>query len=179
MSSRRLPAAVLLLLLLACASARAQEASPAAEMHGREALRGVEAVRVRVETVPAAGLPGVSAALVERGVVERLRAAGLRVLDGEEARGAPGSPLLFYRVTLLDTGCGPAGKAGCGYVGTTDMQLREAVRVSRAPGAEVTAATWQHVGWVALFPPDPARLVAGLVSFMDVFVKEHRAANGK
>ena len=177
MPTKRLPAAVL--LLLACASARAQEASPAAEMHDREALRGVAVVRVRVETVPAGGLPGVSATFIERGLVERLRAAGLRVLVGDEARGAEESPVLFYRVTMLDTGCGHAGKAGCGYAGTIDMQLREAVRVSRAPGAEVTAATWQHVGRVAMFPPDPARLVAGLHSFADVFVKEYTAANGK
>ena len=177
MPLKRLTAAALL-LLLACVVVRAQEGAPAEEMHGREALRGVEAVRVRVEMVPE-GLPGVTAAHVERGMVERLRAAGLRVLTGEEAKGAPGTPLLFYRVTMLETGCGPAGKAGCGYAGTTDMQLREAVRVSRAPGAEVTAATWQHVGRVQLYPPDPARLVEGLVSFVDVFVKEFKAANGK
>ena len=178
MPLKRLTAAVLLLLLLACAVVRAQEGTPAEEMHGREALRGVEAVRVRVETVPE-GLPGVTATHIERGMVERLRAAGLRVLTGEEAKGAPGTPVLFYRVTMLATGCGPAGKMGCAYAGTVDMQLREVVRVSRAPGAEVTAATWQHVGRVQFNPPDPARLVEGVVSFVDVFVQECKAANGK
>jgi hypothetical protein len=181
MPAKRLPAAGLLplLLLLACGAARAQGDEPAEEMHGREALRGVEAVRLRVETVPDKGLPGLSAALIERGAAERLRAAGLRVLTGEEAKGAPGAPVLFYRVTMLDTGCGHAGKPSCGYAGTTDMQLREAVRVSRAPGAEVTAATWQHVGRVHFSPPEPERLLAGLVSFMGVFVKEYNAANGR
>ena len=178
MPAKRLPAAVLL-LLLACVAVRAQEGGGDEEMHGREALRGVEAVRLRVETVPDKGLPGVSAALIERGAAERLRAAGVRVLTGEEAKGAPGAPVLFYRVTMIPTGCGHGGKAGCEYVGTTDMQLREAVRVSRAPGAEVTAATWQHVGRVHFNPPDPERLVVGLVSFMDVFVKEYNAANGR
>ena len=96
MPLKRLPAAGLVLLLLACAVVRAQEGAPAEEMHGREALRGVEAVRV-----------------------------------------------------------------------------------SRAPGAEVTAATWQHVGRVQFNPPEPARLVEGLVSFVDVFVKEHKAAQGR
>ncbi|HEX8560267.1 MAG TPA: hypothetical protein VF668_19375 [Pyrinomonadaceae bacterium] len=169
MSLRRLPAGLLpLLLLLVCAGARAQEHKQSEEMHGRDALRGLEAVRLRVETVPEQGAPGVTAALVERGAAERLRAAGLRVLTGEEAKGAP---VLFYRVTLITS--------NCGYMGTADMQLREAVRVSRAPGAEATAATWQHVARIHFDPPNTPLLVEKLASLVDVFTKEHGAANGR
>ncbi len=146
---------------------RAQDARPADEVHGREALRGLEALRVRVEVVPA-DLPGVTAGPVERGVVERLRAAGLRVVAGDEARGAP---VLVYRVTLFLT--------NCGYTGTVEMQLREPVRVARAPGAEATAVTWQHSGRIHFDPNSAARLVKGLPSFVNVFVEEHRAANGR
>lgn len=158
------------LLLLACAGARAQDAKPAEEMHDREALRGVEAVRLRVEMEPAGVLPGVTAAHIERGAAERLRSAGLRVLNADEAKGSPGSPTLFYRVTLLTT--------NCGYVGTAELQLREAVRVTRTPASEATAATWQHVARVHYSSP-AARLAEGLVSFVDVFSKEYNAANGR
>jgi len=180
MPAKRLPAAglLMLLLLLACGVARAQGDEPAEEMHGREALRGVEAVRLRVEIVPE-GLTSLTAVLIEKGAAERLRAGGLRVLTGEEAKAAPGAPALFYRVTLLDTGCGYAGKAGCGLVGTADMQLREAVRVARAPGAEVTAATWQHVARIHFNPPNAPLLAEKLVTFVDVFLKEYNAANGR
>ncbi len=150
------------LLLLGCASARAQD-----EAHARAVLRGLEALRVRVEVVPA-DLPGVTEELVKQGVVERLSAAGLRVLTGDEAHGAP---VLVYRVTLFLT--------NCGYTGTVEMQLREPVRVARAPGAEAPAVTWQHAGRIHFDPNSAARLVAGLPSFMNVFVEEHGAANGR
>lgn len=167
MPTRRLTAAALLLLLLACAGARAQDARPLDEAYGRDVLRGLDAARVRVEVVPA-DLPGVTAELVKQGVVERLSAAGLRVLTGDEANGAP---VLVYRVTLFLT--------TCGYTGTVEMQLREAVRVARAQGAEATAVTWQHYGRIHFDPNSAARLVRGLPSFVNVFVEERRAANGR
>jgi hypothetical protein len=163
-----LPAAGLL-LLLACVAARAQGAADAPELQSREALRGVESVRLRFEFVPADGLPGAAAQDVMKGTAERLRAAGLRVILG--GREAVGTPVFLSRVTLFTT--------NCGYAGTTDMQLREEVRLPREPEASATAATWQHVGRVQLYPPDPARLTEGLLSFVDVFVKEHRAAKGR
>jgi len=155
------------LLLLGCVAARAQGARPSDEAHVRDVLRGLEAARVRVEVVPA-DLPGVTAELVKQGVVERLTAAGLRVLAGNEAHGAP---VLVYRVTLFLT--------SCGYTGTVEMQLREPVRVARAPGAEAAAVTWQHSGQVHFDPNAAARLVKGLPSFVNVFVEERRLANGR
>ena len=169
MPGRRSLAAGLLLLLLACAGARAQDAGEAPELQSREALRGLESVRLRFEFVPADALPRADAAAVMRGTAERLRAAGLRVIIG--GREALGTPVFFYRVTLFST--------KCGYAGTTDLQLREPVSVPRAPGAGAAAATWQHAGRVQLEPPDPARLTEGLLSFVDVFVREYRAANDK
>ena len=139
-----------------------------AEPRGRDVLRGVEAVRLRVETVPAGGLGGVTAALIEKGAAERLRAAGLRVLTGE---GAPGLPVFFFRVTLFDS--------NCGHFLTVDMQLRETVRLARPPAGETTAATWQHAGHGMMFPRDEGRLLKGVLSFVDYFAREHTEANGR
>lgn len=156
-----------LLVLLACAAVRAQEA----EMHGSEALRGFEAVRLRLELEPAGVLPRETVLEMEKGAAERLRAAGLSVVPGGGGAEAQAAPVLFYRVTLVPT--------NCGYVGTADVQLRESVRVSRAPGAETTAATWQHVARIHFSPPDPPRFGEKLLSLLDLFVKEYKAANGR
>lgn len=165
----RLWSAAGLLLLLACAAVRAQGARDASELKSREALRGVETVRLHVEFMPGGALPRAYAQDVIDGTAEQLRAAGLRVvLDDKEAQGLP---VFFYRVIMFSE--------KNGYTGSIDMQLREPVRQLRAPETEVTAATWQHVGYVQLYPSDPARLANGLLSFVNVFVKEYKTANGR
>jgi hypothetical protein len=169
MPTRHLPA--LGFLLLACASARAQDYSPVVETRSRDALRGVETVRVLVETTPFAEMRGVKAALIERGAVERLRAAGLRVLTADEAPNAKGLPVFFVRVMLFEV--------PCAYSFTTDVQLREVVRLARAPAAETTAATWQNAAHGLFAPRDEVRPLAGVLSLVDYFVREYRAANGR
>ena len=161
-----------LLLLLACAGARAQgDYKPVVETRSREALHGVEAVRVLVETTPFAEMRGVKAARIEAGAVERLRAAGLRVVTAEEAPNAKGLPVFFVRVMLFES--------SCSYSFTADVQLREAVRLARAPAAETTAATWQNAAHGLFVPRDEMRPLAGVLSLVDYFVREYRAANGK
>lgn len=159
------------LLLLACAGARAQGYKPVVETRSRDALRGVEAVRVLVETTPFAEMRGVKAALIEQGAAERLRAAGLRVLTGEDARGAQGTPVFFVRVMLFES--------PCSYSLTADVQLREVVRLARAPAAETTAATWQNAAHGLAVPRETARPLESVLSVVDYFAREYKAANGK
>jgi hypothetical protein len=166
-----LPAAGLLLLLLACAGARAQDYKPVVETRSRDALRGVEAVRVLVETTPFAERRGVTAALIESGAAERLRAAGLRVLTGEDARASRELPVFFVRVMLFE--------APCAYSFSADVHLRENVRLARAPASETTAATWQNGGHGLHAPREGARVLEGVLTFVDYFAREYRAANGK
>jgi hypothetical protein len=166
-----LPAAGLLLLLLACAGVRAQDGyRPLVETRSRDALRGVEAVRVLVETTPFAAQHGLSAERVAAAATERLRAAGLRVLTDEEA-GAKRVPVFFVRIMLFE--------APCAYTYSVDVQLRETVRLARAPESETTAATWQNGGHALTAPRDERRVFEGTQSFLDYFAREYAAANGR
>lgn len=159
------------LLLLACAGTRAQGYKPVVETRSRDALRGVEAVRVLVETTPFAETRGVKAALIEQGAAERLRAAGLRVLTGEDARAARGLPVFFVRVMLFES--------PCSYSFTADVQLRETVQLARPSAGETTAATWQNAAHGLSSPREIARPLEGVLSVVDYFAREYRAANGK
>ena len=159
------------LLLLACTHTVAQNYKPVVETRSRDALRGVETVRVLVETTPFAEQRGVTAARLEAGAAERLRKAGLRVLTGEEAERAKGQPIFFIKILLFD--------APDSYSFTTDVQLRETVRLARPPATEMMAATWQNAGHGLLGPPDTERVLEGMLSFVDFFAREYRAANGR
>ena len=160
------------LLLAACATAAAQGYKPVVEIRNREALRGLDAVRVLVEVTPYAEQQGVTAAQLEAGAAERLGKAGLRVLTGEGAGDAKGQPVFFIRLILFDTGRGLYGY-------TTDVQLRETVTRIRAPAAELTAATWQNCALGMKGPPEPKGVLEGALSVVDFFVREYRAANGR
>jgi hypothetical protein len=165
-----LPAAGLL-LLLACAGARAQDYKPVVETRGRDALRGVEAVRVLVETTPFAARHGLGAETVAAGAAERLRRAGLRAVIGEAAEAEKGLPVFFVRIMLFE--------APCAYSFSVDVQLRETVRTRRTPSVETTAATWQNGGHGLTSPRADARVLAGTLSFVDYFAREYAAANGR
>ena len=168
MPAKYLPATGLL-LLLACVGARAQAYKPVVETRSRDALRGVEAVRVLVETTPFAAQHGLSAEVIKAGATERLRTAGLRVLTDDEAEGAKRLPVFFVRVMLFE--------APCAYSTSVDVQLRETVRRTRAPESETTAATWQNGGHGLQSPRNEQRVLAGVFSFVDYFASEYAAAN--
>lgn len=170
MPARRLPTAGLLLLLV-CAGVRAQGYRPVVETRSRDALRGVEAVRVLVETTPFAAQHGLSAERVAAAAAERLRGAGLRVLTDDEADGAKRLPVFFVRIMLFE--------APCAYTYSVDVQLRETVRPARAPESETTAATWQNGGHGLVAPRDERRVFEGTRSFLDYFAREYAAANGR
>ena len=170
MPTRRLPVAGLL-LLLACAGVRAQDYKPVVETRSRDALRGVEAVRLLVETTPFAARHGLSAERVAAGAAARLRGAGLRVLTDDEADGAQRLPVFFVRIMLFEV--------PCAYTYSVDVQLREAVRLAREPGAETTAATWQNGGHGLIVPRHEASVLRGVLSFVDYFAREYKAANGR
>lgn len=159
------------LLILACTHAPAQEYKPVVETRSRDALRGVEAVRVLVETTPFAEQRGVTAARLEAGAAERLRKAGLRVLTGAEAKSATGGPIFFIRIKLFDI--------SNFYSSTTDVQLRETVRLARPPATEMMAATWQNAAHGLLSPRDTERVLDGMLSVVDFFVREYQAANDR
>jgi hypothetical protein len=159
------------LLLLACTSAHAQGYKPVVETRSRDALRGVEAVRVFVETTPLAEQRGVTAARLEEGAAKRLRDAGLRVLTGEEAKSATGQPIFFIRIMLFD--------APASYSFTTDVQLRETVRLARPPATEMMAATWQNAAHGLMSTRDTERVLDGMLSVVDFFAREYKAANGR
>jgi hypothetical protein len=167
----RLAPGTWLLLLLACAGASAQGYKPVVETRSRDALRGVEVVRVFVETTPFAEQRGVTAARLEAGAVERLRKAGLRVLTGEEAKRATGAQIFFIRVLLFDT--------TTNYSFTTDVQMRETIRLTRPPATEMMAATWQNAAHGLLTTRDTERVLEGMLSVVDFFVREHKAANDR
>jgi hypothetical protein len=152
-------------------TAHAQHYKPVVETKSLDALRGVEAVRVLVETTPLAEQRGVTAARLEAGAVERLRKAGLRALTGEEAKLAKGQPIFFIKVLLFDT--------TTNYSYTFDVQLRETVRLTRPPATEMMAATWQNAGHGLLTTRDTERVLEGMFSFVDFFVREYQTANGR
>ncbi len=161
----------LALLLLFCAAAHAQEYKPLVETRSPEALRGVEVVRLLVEVTPQPGQRAEMAALVERGAAERLRAAGLRALTGDDARAVKSAPVFSIRLMLYNS--------GCGFTLTEDVQLRETVRLARRPATETTAATWQRSAHGLFYPPDEARVVEGVLHMVESFVKDYREANGR
>jgi hypothetical protein len=151
----------------------------------RESLRGLEGVWVVIEYLqPYAEQAGLTRGQLQTDVELRLRKAGVRVLTAEEGVNAKGRPRLYVNVTIATS------PNIYFYAYTVLVEVRQRVRLERAPSTEGAASTWRrHVtgcgakAWRNLFTGCDVKsdfvgqVRSALESLVDMFIKDYLAEN--
>lgn len=151
-----------------------EQASPApaevALVESIDTLRGVDAVYVFVDHLAEPDyLTGRLRSSVKDMAEERLRDAGLRILDEDEWKTWPGRPqlTLYFTEGARDRGC----------VFRTWMSFRQEVALARDPSMHVLTGTWGS-GGPALDDVGESPELGTFSYHIDRFIHDHAIANG-
>ncbi len=141
----------------------------------RASLKGLQGVRVLVEDLaPEAEQAGLAKESLQKGVEEKLRAAGIRVLTQDEAALTPGEPYLYVNVNVtFSKGEGET----CSY--SIDIALIQNVTLARDAGQTTYAVTWSTGGVGLIGKKSLSELQESVQGLADIFVRAFNGVNSK
>lgn len=147
----------------ATADARAQMFVPT----GRATLRGLPGVEVLIE-----GLPpdlergGLTTSALRAVVMQRLRAAGIRVYASQSENPSPAKPYLYIALNALTL------PEGAGYAIAVQVHLRQTLRSLVTESNIVNAMTWEAHNVLVAPAAELPLLPAEVGAFVDLFVAD-------
>ncbi len=139
---------------------------------GKATLRGLPGVEIEVEPLEQdVERDGLTRAMIQADVTNRLRAAGVTVYASQTANPSPGKPYLYVHVNGVKV-----ATPGL-WALSIEVQVRETVRSLVTTSDIVDATTWDHddvlVVPVAQLPS--ARTV--ILEFVDDFIQDWKAVH--
>jgi hypothetical protein len=152
--------------LFSCAAVLAGES----DKQARASLAGIRGIGVVVEDLaPDAVQEGFTAQLVQADVEQKLRAAGIKVLNEEELVKASGMPYLYINIfTFKDDEL---------YAYHITLELRQMVSLARKPGIKLSASTWKARAGGTVGIRKVVELRAFVKDAADQFIGVWKAAN--
>ncbi len=141
----------------------------------RASLQGLEGVKVLVEDpAPEVEQAGLAKDRLQKGIEEKLRGAGIKVLTQAEATQTPGEPYLYINVNLTF----PKGEGEmCSY--SIDISLIQNVTLARNPKQATYAVTWSTGGVGLIGRKSLGELQESVQDLVDIFVKAFTGVNPK
>jgi hypothetical protein len=140
----------------------------------RKTLQGLTAMGVHVEQLPpAAKDDGLTESDLRTKVELKLRLAGIRVVDPEEASKLPGMPYLHLLLTTIDTDYGF-------HSSSVELDLNQTVILARKPAMMAIAATWRRSVVVTAGKSYSAKGLGDAVDQLcDMFLNAYLSVNPK
>ena len=141
----------------------------------RATLKGLRGVRVLVEDLaPEVEREGLVKDQLQKGVEERLRSAGIRVLTQEEAVKVPGEPCLYLNINISFA---KGEEEICSY--SIDVVLIQNVTLVRIPKQTSYSVTWSTGGVGLIGKKSLSELQESVEGLVDIFVKAYNGVNSK
>jgi hypothetical protein len=140
----------------------------------RATLKGLRGVRVLVEDLASeVEREGLVKEQLQKGIEERLRQAGIRILTQEEAVKAPGEPYLYVNINVSFD----KGREICSY--SIDAALIQNVTLVRSPKQTTYAVTWSTGGVGLISRKSLSELKESVEEIADIFGKAFLSVNPK
>jgi hypothetical protein len=141
----------------------------------RSTLQGLKGFKVLVEDLaPEVEREGLVKDPLQKGIEDKLRAAGIKVLTQEEAAQTPGEPYLYVNINVTL----PKGEeAVCSY--SIDFALIQNVTLVRNPKQTTYAITWSTGGVGLIGKKSLGELKESVEELVEIFIKAHSSVNPK
>jgi hypothetical protein len=139
----------------------------------RFTLRGLTGVVVVIESIKSdAVADGLSESDLQADVEARLANSGIHVLNQDEWRETPGRPWLYVSVNTM--------RYLGSYFFSLDVQLKQDVKLPRAPGVLTSSATWEvgSIGF-ARCQDIGAKIRSSVDAYVTQFLTDWEAANNE
>ena len=141
----------------------------------RSSLQGLEGVRILVEDLaPEVEQAGLAKEPLQKGIEEKLRGAGIKVLTQDEVTRTPGEPYLYVNINVTL----PKGQEeACSY--SVDIALIQNVILVINPKQTTYAVTWSTGGVGLIGKKSLGQLRESVLDFTTIFVRVFNAMNPK
>jgi hypothetical protein len=169
MNKTRYAAIMLLAAAVTCFSFSAG-LSKESDRQSRASLSGIKGVGVVVEDLsPDTEQEGFTTFLIQSDTEQKLRSAGIRVLNDDELAKAPGMPYIYVNLfTFRDAEQ---------YAWHSTLELKQMVTLARKPGVKQSLATWKVSGGGIVGAKKVFELRSFVKDDVDRFISAWKAAN--